>query len=62
MRPVHDSNAVYRYSIGVQYEVSQSRPLEAQVADLEGLLALLPLTIEVSSQAIGMSHRRALNQ
>jgi PAS domain S-box-containing protein len=62
MRPVHDSNAVYRYSIGVQYEVSQSRPLEAQVADLEGLLALLPLTIEVSSQAIGLSHRRALNQ
>ena len=62
MRPVHDSNAVYRYSIGVQYEVSRTRSLEAQVADLESLLALLPLTVEVSSQAVGLSHRRALNQ
>merc|ERR1711965_554442 len=37
MRPVHDSNGVYRYCIGLQYEVQKNTPLSEQVAELDSL-------------------------
>ena len=41
MRPVHDSNGVYRYCIAVQYEVSKSVPVSEQIAELDGLIKRL---------------------
>ena len=60
MRPVHDSNGVYRFCIGVQFEVSRDLHLKSRLAKLDKLIKLLPTTIEVSStQAAGEQHRRA---
>jgi PAS domain S-box-containing protein len=57
MRPVHDSNGVYRFVIGVQFEVGNWRSgldkqvktleLEKRLQTLEHLLHLLPTTLEV---------------
>jgi len=59
MRPVHDSNGVYRYCIGVQFEISSNDPkLKNRLAKLDKLIQLLPQTFEVSSQAVGMTHKR----
>jgi len=59
MRPVHDSNGVYRYCIGVQFEVTPNDPkLKNRLAKLDKLIQLLPKTFEVSSQAVGMTHKR----
>ena len=57
MRPVHDSNGVYRFCIGVQFEVTRDMSLKTRLAKLDKLVKLLPTTIEVSSQASGVSHR-----
>ena len=60
MRPVHDSNGVYRFCIGVQFEVSRDMQLKNRLAKLDKLIKLLPTTIEVSSNvASGEQHRRA---
>ena len=60
MRPVHDSNGVYRFCIGVQFEVSRDSHLKSRLAKLDKLIKLLPTTIEVSStHAAGEQHRRA---
>merc|ERR1719502_1225695 len=53
MRPVHDSNGVYRYCIAVQYEMSKAVSLKAQVAELDNLIKLIPRSIEVSSKPVG---------
>merc|ERR1711907_274898 len=58
MRPVHDSNGVYRFCIGVQFEVQRDMSLKSRLAKLDKLVKLLPTTIEVSSQASGLSHKR----
>jgi len=53
MRPVHDSNGVYRFCIGVQFEVTRDMSLKSRLARLEKLIKLLPSHIEVSSRATG---------
>ena len=53
MRPVHDSNGVYRFCIGVQFEVTRDVSLKSRLAKLDKLIKLLPSTIEVASQASG---------
>ena len=58
MRPVHDSNGVYRFCIGVQFEVTRDMSLKSRLAKLDKLVKLLPTTIEVSSVASGMQHAR----
>jgi PAS domain S-box-containing protein len=57
MRPVHDSNGVYRFVVGVQFEVGnwrtgldtqvQTLELKERLKTLEHLLRLLPTTLEV---------------
>ena len=56
MRPVHDSNGVYRFCIGVQFEVTRDMSLKSRLAKLDKLVKLLPTTIEVSSAATGRVH------
>ena len=58
MRPVHDSNGVYRFCIGVQFEVTRDTNLKSRLAKLDKLIKLLPSQLEVSSQAVGDAHRR----
>ena len=38
MRPVHDSNGVYRFCIGVQFEVAQNSQLKERLKKLDMLL------------------------
>ena len=52
MRPVHDSNGVYRFCIGVQFEVKKDMALKARLAKLNKLVTLLPATLEVASQGV----------
>jgi len=56
MRPVHDSNGVYRFCIGVQFEVTRDMSLKSRLAKLDKLVKLLPTTIEVASVAVGVQH------
>ena len=58
MRPVHDSNGVYRFCIGVQFEVEQGQNLKSRLSKLDKLLKLLPSTLEVSGTRIGAAHQR----
>merc|ERR1711988_704433 len=53
MRPVHDTNGVYRFCIGVQFEVMHDQSLKSRVAKLEKLIKLLPSQIDVESRAVG---------
>jgi len=46
-RPVHDSNGVYRFVIGVQFEVTGDKELKKRQTRLDRLLRLLPTTLEV---------------
>lgn len=59
MRPVHDSNGVYRFCIGVQFEVTRDLSLKARLAKLDKLVKLLPSVLEVSSAASGAVHSKA---
>jgi len=60
MRPVHDSNGVYRFCIGVQFEVMRDMSLKSRLAKLDKLVKLLPTTIEVGTQvAAGVTHQRS---
>jgi len=59
MRPVHDSNGVYRFCIGVQFEVTRDMHLKSRLAKLDKLIKLLPATLEVSSTATGAKHERS---
>ena len=56
MRPVHDSNGVYRFCIGVQFEITKGQNLKSRLAKLDKLIRLLPSTIEVSSMQTGDRH------
>jgi PAS domain S-box-containing protein len=48
MRPVHDSNGVYRFVIAVQFEVMNNDESERRLKTVEHLLRLLPTTLEVA--------------
>ena len=61
MRPVHDSNGVLRFCIGVQFEVTRDTNLKARLSKLDKLLKLLPATLEVSSRAVGELHAKTEN-
>jgi len=56
MRPVHDSNGVYRFCIGVQLEVTEASTTVEALSQLEQLLQLLPSTIEVAGRPVGPMH------
>merc|ERR1719460_669321 len=57
MRPVHDSNGVYRYCIGVQFEVQRNDKLKGRLKKLDALLQLLPAQLDVGGvKAVGMAH------
>merc|ERR1711965_1108082 len=57
MRPVHDSNGVYRFCIGVQFEVAENAQLKERLKKLDMLLQLLPDQIEVQTRsAAGQKH------
>jgi len=58
MRPVHDSNGVYRFCIGVQFEIIQGTSLKSRLSKLDKLIKLLPRTIEVASVRTGIAHDR----
>merc|ERR1719230_2162077 len=58
MRPVHDSNGVYRFCIGVQFEVTRDMSLKGRLAKLDKLIKLLPNQLEVSSSAAGAAHAK----
>ena len=59
MRPVHDSNSVMRFCIGVQFEVTHDMSLKSRLAKLDKLIKLLPNVLEVSSAATGLTHTKA---
>jgi len=56
MRPVHDSNGVYRFCIGVQFEVTRDMSLKSRLSKLDKLIKLLPQTIEVGASIVGPRH------
>ena len=62
MRPVHDSNGVYRFCIGVQFEVTRDMSLKKRLAQLQKMVSLLPATLEVASRAVGEQHHKDENQ
>jgi len=61
MRPVHDSNSVMRFCIGVQFEINKDTNLKQRLSQLSKLLKLLPETLEVSSRAVGQVHLKTEN-
>ena len=60
MRPVHDSNGVYRFCIGVQFEVvTGDTNLKQRLQRLSKLVQLLPKVIEVpTTTALHVAHER----
>jgi len=65
LRPVHDSNGVYRFSVGVlvptAVEVggeSCHGTLDSRLDLLEELMDVLPKTVQVSSRPVGLRHAR----
>merc|ERR1712070_979550 len=57
MSPVHDSNGVYRYCIGVQFEVQKNDKLKGRLKKLDALLQLLPAQLDVGgTKAVGVAH------
>jgi len=60
MRPVHDSNSVYRYCIGVQFEVTKDGMLKERLKRLDSLLQQLPSTLNVGAakKRRGRGHRK----
>ena len=51
MRPVFDADNVYRYVIGVQFEVVENEDLKARMLMLDKLLKLLPRKLPLRSKA-----------
>merc|ERR1711988_690628 len=49
MRPVHDTNGVYRFCIGVQFEVTRDMQLKERLKKLDMLLQLLPAKLDVGA-------------
>lgn len=58
IRPVHDSNGVYRYCIGVQFEIEASdKDLKSNLSKLDRLMEMFPTVVSVASKPIGLEHR-----
>ena len=51
MRPVHDSNGVYRFCIGVQFEVAQEAMMHRRLTSLKDLIQLLPSILDVAQDS-----------
>jgi PAS domain S-box-containing protein len=47
LRPIHDTNGVYRYSVGVQFEVLEGFDLNDRLKALDRLVRLLPHVIDM---------------
>ena len=59
MRPVHDSNGVYRYCIGVQFELTEHTDLKERLHKLDKLIQLLPSKLDVGeAPAVGDVHAK----
>jgi len=60
MRPVHDSNGVYRLCFGVQFEVDGGLDLKQRLHKLSLLLELLPSEVQVprSGSKAGPKHKK----
>jgi PAS domain S-box-containing protein len=54
MRPVHDSNGVYRFCIGVQFDATVSP--QNRMGKLKKLLPLLPNELPVNAPPVGVRH------
>ena len=50
MKPVFDSDGIYRYVIGVQFEVIEDMDLKARLVQLDKLLKMLPRTLPLKSR------------
>ena len=51
MCPVYDVDSIYRFVIGVQFEVSNDADFSRRLGQLSGLLQLLPSSIPLRSKA-----------
>jgi PAS domain S-box-containing protein len=56
LRPVHDSNSVYRYSVGILVDLGSGLPSPDVVSKLDRLMRLMPDTVDVASPAVGPKH------
>jgi PAS domain S-box-containing protein len=51
MKPVFDADNIYRYVIGVQFEIKEDSNLKARLVQLDKLLRLLPSKLNLRSKA-----------
>eukprot|EP01040_Poterioochromonas_malhamensis_P020566 gene20566-24583_t len=51
MRPVFDADGIYRYVIGVQFEIKEDGNLKERLIQLDKLLRLLPSKLNLRSKA-----------
>lgn len=51
MRPVFDMDGIYRYVIGVQFEVVEDENLKQRLVKLDKLLKMLPRKLPMKSRA-----------
>jgi PAS domain S-box-containing protein len=51
MKPVFDADNIYRYVIGVQFEIKEDSNLKARLVQLDKLLRLLPSKLAMRSKA-----------
>ena len=51
MKPVFDADDIYRYVIGVQFEILQDEGLKKRLVQLDKLLRLLPSRLNLKSKA-----------
>jgi len=51
MKPVFDADGIYRYVIGVQFEVKEDQNLKERLVQLDKLLRLLPSKLNLRSKA-----------
>ena len=49
--PVYDSDKIYRYVIGVQFEIMNNFDLGRRLVQLNGLIHLLPSSLPLKSRA-----------
>ena len=51
MKPVFDGDNIYRYVIGVQFEITEDKGLKKRLVQLDKLLRLLPSRLNLKSKA-----------
>ena len=51
MKPVFDADNIYRYVIGVQFEIKDDSNLKQRLVQLDKLLRLLPSKLALKSKA-----------